>query len=66
MQTQTQGFIGFDHAEFTGEMLETMTKGVDEGKIKYKLDVQSGLENYIKVVNMLFTGDNAGKLMIEV
>jgi hypothetical protein len=49
-----------------GEMLAMVKAGVAEDKIKYKLDVQKGLENYPKVVNMLFTGENTGKLMIEV
>eukprot|EP00242_Pyramimonas_sp_CCMP2087_P011687 CAMPEP_0198199066 /NCGR_PEP_ID=MMETSP1445-20131203/2397_1 /TAXON_ID=36898 /ORGANISM="Pyramimonas sp., Strain CCMP2087" /LENGTH=382 /DNA_ID=CAMNT_0043868779 /DNA_START=120 /DNA_END=1268 /DNA_ORIENTATION=+ len=61
-----QGFICTDQLEHMGEMLAMVKAGVAEDKIKYKLDVQKGLENYPKVVNMLFTGENAGKLMIEV
>eukprot|EP00959_Pyramimonas_sp_CCMP1952_P162125 3389768-Pyramimonas_sp.AAC.2 len=48
---------------FSGKQVK---KGVADGKIKYKLDIQDGLENYIDVVNMLYNGSNDGKLMIKV
>ena len=40
-------------------------QGIKDGKIKYKLDVQKGLDKYIDVVNMLYTGANTGKLILE-
>eukprot|EP00240_Pyramimonas_obovata_P004230 CAMPEP_0118923984 /NCGR_PEP_ID=MMETSP1169-20130426/2317_1 /TAXON_ID=36882 /ORGANISM="Pyramimonas obovata, Strain CCMP722" /LENGTH=353 /DNA_ID=CAMNT_0006865057 /DNA_START=118 /DNA_END=1180 /DNA_ORIENTATION=+ len=61
-----QGFICIDQLASMGEMLEVVKKGIADGKIKYKLDIQKGLESYIDVVNMLYNGSNQGKLMIEV
>jgi NADPH-dependent curcumin reductase CurA len=60
-----QGFICIDQGEHMPAMLEMVGAGIKEGKIKYKLDVQKGLERYIDVVNMLYTGANSGKLILE-
>ena len=37
-----------------------------EGKIQYKVDVVKGIENAPDAVNKLFTGENSGKLLIQV
>lgn len=60
-----QGFICIDQGEHMPAMLEMVGKGIKDGKIKYKLDVQKGLDKYIDVVNMLYTGANTGKLILE-
>lgn len=60
-----QGFICLDHAASMPEMMEYMVKHISEGSIKFKMDVQEGLENYVQVVNMLFEGTNSGKLVLK-
>ena len=37
-----------------------------EGKIQYRVDVVKGIENAPETVNKLFTGENSGKLLIQV
>lgn len=61
-----RGFICTDHLAHMGEMLEAVRGHVAAGRLKYKLDVREGLENYVKVVRLLFSGENEGKLMLKV
>ena len=37
-----------------------------EGKLKFKVDMDEGLENAVKSVRKLYTGENTGKLMLKV
>jgi NADPH-dependent curcumin reductase CurA len=60
-----QGFICTDHMDEYPEMLEFVKKHVDSGKIKHKVDVREGLDNYIEVLNLLFSGGNTGKLCLK-
>jgi hypothetical protein len=39
---------------------------VAEGKIKYDTTVVKGIENALDALNMLFTGANTGKLLVQV
>ena len=36
------------------------------GKLKFREDVQEGIERFPQVFNMLFTGENFGKLVLKV
>ena len=38
----------------------------EAGKLKYRTHVIDGLENAVKAVNMLFTGENKGKLLVQI
>lgn len=60
-----QGFICSDHVEELGDAQAELTKLASEGKMILKEDIRDGLENYIKVVNLLFTGENTGKLILK-
>ena len=46
-------------------MMQAMSKYLMEGKIKCRAHVFDGLENAIDGINLLFTGGNTGKLMVE-
>jgi len=37
-----------------------------EGKLIVQEDVREGIENYVDVVNLLFTGGNKGKLLLQI
>jgi NADPH-dependent curcumin reductase CurA len=39
---------------------------VKSGKISFKEDIREGLENYVDVVNLLFSGGNDGKLILKI
>ena len=61
-----KGFLVSDYLERYSESLETLGAWMAEGKIQYKVDVVKGIENAPDAVNKLFTGENSGKLLIQV
>jgi NADPH-dependent curcumin reductase CurA len=66
MKTLTvSGFLVSDYAERFGESLEALGQWIAEGKIKFKVDVEEGIENAPSAVNKLFSGENNGKLVIQ-
>ncbi|SMF60136.1 NADP-dependent oxidoreductase [Pseudobacteriovorax antillogorgiicola] len=61
-----QGFIILDYQERMGEAVKELGQWMIEGKIKHKETVVEGFEKLPEALNMLFTGDNVGKLMVKV
>ena len=60
-----QGFAMPDHFDRVPELLAKLTPYVMQGKIKYRAHVLEGLESAISGLNMFFTGDNKGKLIVK-
>lgn len=60
-----QGFTMPDHYDKIPGMMQAMSKYLMEGKIKYRAHTLKGLESAIEGINLLFTGGNTGKLMVE-
>lgn len=60
-----QGFAMPDHFAQVPELLGKLTPYVMQGKIKYRAHVLEGLESAISGLNMFFTGDNKGKLIVK-
>ena len=64
---RVQGFIVFDFASRYDEALGRLVQWYREGKFKFRQDVRGGgIEAYPDVLNLLFTGDNIGKLVLRV
>ncbi|RZJ17944.1 MAG: NADP-dependent oxidoreductase [Brevundimonas sp.] len=61
-----QGFLVLDYAPRAREMVETMGPWLAEGKVKWKVHVDDGLEGAVTSLNRLFTGDHDGKLLVRV
>jgi len=61
-----QGFLVLDYAPRAREMVETMGPWLAEGKVKWKVHVDDGLEGALTSLNRLFTGDHDGKLLVRV
>ena len=61
-----KGFLVSDYLERYAESLDALGNWLAEGKIQYKVDVVKGIENAPETVNKLFTGENSGKLLIQV
>lgn len=62
-----RGFVCIDTASQIGDSMAELTAGYMAGKIVVKEDVQEvGIEDYTKVVRMLYSGANTGKLMMKV
>lgn len=61
-----QGFIILDFASRFPEGVAALAQWLAEGRLKYKVDIVAGLENAPTAINRLFTGDNTGKLLVQV
>ena len=61
-----RGFLVLDYAPRAREMVAEMGPMVLDGRIKWKVHVDDGLENALESLNRLFTGDHDGKLLVRV
>jgi NADPH-dependent curcumin reductase len=61
-----EGFVIFDFAKEYSKGIIEMSKWILEGKLKYKEHFVKGLENFPNALQMLFKGENLGKLVLEV
>lgn len=61
-----QGFNGMDHWDKHAEICADIAAWMKEGKIRVDETILDGLPNAWRSVNMLFTGENHGKLMVRV
>jgi len=60
-----QGFTMPDHWDAVPEMTAKLAAYLQAGKLKYRAHTLHGLESAIEGINLLFTGGNKGKLMVE-
>jgi NADPH-dependent curcumin reductase CurA len=60
-----QGFAMPDHWDKVPEMSQKMAEYLMKGQIKYRAHTLNGLESAIEGINLLFTGGNTGKLLVE-
>ena len=61
-----EGFIVLDYTDQFPMASKRIAKWIAEGKIKYKEDMQEGLENAPKTLMRLFEGANFGKQLLQV
>ncbi|MEJ2258577.1 MAG: NADP-dependent oxidoreductase, partial [Woeseiaceae bacterium] len=59
------GFTMPDHWDEVPDMMQKLAVYLAEGKLKYRAHKLQGLESAIEGINLLFTGGNKGKLMVE-
>jgi NADPH-dependent curcumin reductase CurA len=60
-----QGFTMPDHVEQFPEMVQQIAAYYLAGQLKYRAHKLQGLQSAIEGINLLFTGGNEGKLMVE-
>lgn len=60
-----QGFAMPDHFAQVPELLGRLAPYVMQGKIKYRAHVLEGLDSAIDGLNLFFTGENKGKLIVK-
>lgn len=60
-----QGFTMPDHLHQAPRLLEQLTPYVQQGNIKYRAHTLEGLESAMTGLNLFFTGDNKGKLIVR-
>jgi NADPH-dependent curcumin reductase CurA len=64
-RARIEGFIIIDYFPRLGEFMTDMGKWVSEGKVKYDVHIVRGVENALSALNLLFTGGNTGKLLVQ-
>jgi NADPH-dependent curcumin reductase CurA len=65
-RARMQGFLVLDYIDRFPEAVLTLVQWVSDGRIKWRDHVVEGLEQAPHALNMLFTGENTGKLMVQV
>lgn len=65
-RARMEGFIVLDYLHRFPEAMGKLGAWVGEGRIRYAVDVQDGLERAPQALRRLFTGENTGKLMVRV
>ncbi|KZT66073.1 NAD(P)-binding protein [Daedalea quercina L-15889] len=60
-----QAFSLNDHGDRLPEGLKYLTERIARGAIKYRYHVVEGIKEAPRAINMLFTGENNGKLVIK-
>ena len=65
-RARIEGFIVIDYLPRFGEFIAEMAPWVMQGKIKYDTTIVKGIENALTSLDMLFTGGNTGKLLVQV
>jgi NADPH-dependent curcumin reductase len=61
-----QGFIILDYAARFTEAAHALGAWLQEGRLKFRLDLREGLENAPSALALLFSGGNNGKLMLRI
>jgi len=61
-----RGFLVMDYAPRAREMVAEMGPWLADGRVKWKVHVDDGLEGALESLNRLFTGDHDGKLLVRV
>jgi len=63
---RVQGFIVFDYTDRYQEAIDDMGKWVADGKLIMREDVrEGGVDAFVDVLNLLYTGGNNGKLVLK-
>lgn len=60
-----QGFIVVDYESRFTEAMVCLNKWIDDGKIVYEVDVQTGFDEIPNTLMRLFTGKNLGKQVLK-
>lgn len=61
-----EGFVILDHMHRYPEFHEKLLRWMQEGKIRFNVHIEDGLDKAPSALGMLFTGENKGKLMVRI
>jgi hypothetical protein len=64
-RARMEGFVVFDYAKRYAEAQKDIAGWMASGQVKFKEDIQEGIENFPQTLRMLFTGENFGKLVLK-
>jgi NADPH-dependent curcumin reductase CurA len=60
-----EGFIVMDYFGRSHEAIVQMSDWIEAGKLRYATDIVDGLDSAPAAFERLFTGANAGKVMVR-
>jgi NADPH-dependent curcumin reductase len=63
---EVRGFLVLDYAPRAREMVAEVGPWLADGRVKWKVHVDHGLEGAVDSLNRLFTGNHDGKLLVRV
>lgn len=66
MRARMEGFNAFDYWDRFSNAVMQLAEWVEEGRLHHREHVVAGLDRAPEALNMLFTGDNVGKLLVKV
>ena len=61
-----EGFVILDHAADFPRMQSYLAQWLRDGQLKFRLNCQQGLEKAPEALRSLYTGDNDGKVMVQI
>ncbi|MGF6396026.1 NADP-dependent oxidoreductase [Pseudomonas plecoglossicida] len=62
---RVEGFVIVDHYDKAPKAVEALTGYLQKGQLKYRTHMLHGLDSAIDGVNLLFSGENHGKLLVK-
>ena len=65
-RARMEGFLVLDYLDRFPEAVLQLVEWVGDGRIRWREHIVEGLEAAPRALNMLFTGENTGKLMVRV
>jgi NADPH-dependent curcumin reductase len=65
-RARMQGMVVFDYADRYGQAVAELAGYLKDGRLKSREDVVRGLEHFPETLNRLFSGENFGKLVLQV
>jgi len=65
-RARMQGMVVFDYADRYGVAVKDIAQWMKEGKFVSREDIVPGIENFPATMNRLFSGENFGKLVLQV
>lgn len=63
---RVEGFVILDYFDRYPQCQAQLAGWMLEGKLRYRLDVTEGLENSVEALEMLYTGANQGKVLVQI
>jgi hypothetical protein len=64
-QAKAEGFLVFQYANRYGEGLKQMSEWIRQGKLKYREDIEHGIENAPGAFMAMLKGRNTGKQLVK-
>ncbi|KAH9846673.1 alcohol dehydrogenase [Lenzites betulinus] len=65
-RARMEGFIVLDYRSRWGDAIKELAAWLEEGSLKRRFHVVKGLENAPDALNLLFSGGNTGKLVLQI